>query len=144
MNVLVGWELDDAGRAAVETAARLAGGGSLWVVHVAAPDPDFVAWEAGPVGERDRVAAELREEHRVLQQLGEDLRGRGIAATALLVQGPTTATLLDEVVRRGAELVVVGSHRRRGLARLLLGSVAEDIVACSPVPVVVVPLAASS
>lgn len=140
MRVIVGWDLDAPGRAAVEVAARLARGGELWIVHVAAPDPDFVPWEAGPLGERDRVAEAIHAEHRELQLLAEEHRQRGARATALLVQGATAETLLDEVRRREAELLVVGSHRRRGLAKLLLGSVAEEVVAHSSVPVVVVPL----
>jgi nucleotide-binding universal stress UspA family protein len=38
----------------------------------------------------------------------------------------------------GADLVVVGSHGRAGVARLVLGSVAAKVVAQSPVPVLVV------
>jgi nucleotide-binding universal stress UspA family protein len=37
-----------------------------------------------------------------------------------------------------ADLVVVGSHGRRGLGRVLLGSGAEDILRLAPVPVLVV------
>ena len=38
----------------------------------------------------------------------------------------------------GADLIVVGSHGRSGIARLMLGSVANKVVAESPVPVLVV------
>ena len=39
---------------------------------------------------------------------------------------------------QGADLIVVGSHGRTGIARLMLGSVAAKVVAESPVPVLVV------
>ena len=51
-----------------------------------------------------------------------------VAASAGVVQ-----TARDE----GADLIVVGSHGRSGLARLMLGSVASKVVAESPVPVLV-------
>lgn len=142
MIIAVGWDLDEPGRRAVEAAAGLILGqaGRLYVIHVAAPEPGFVAWEAGPAGERDRVAAELRVEHRTLQALAEELRGRGLDVTALLVQGPTAATLVSEANRVGATLLVVGTHRRRGIAKLMLGSVAEQVLAEATGPVVVVPL----
>lgn len=43
--------------------------------------------------------------------------------------------LVDEL---GSDLVVVGTHGRRGLTRALLGSVAEAIIRTSPVPVLAV------
>ncbi|NNN05758.1 MAG: universal stress protein [Elusimicrobia bacterium] len=49
------------------------------------------------------------------------------------------ATLIARVARRrGADLVVVGTHGRRGLLRALLGSVAESVIRESPAPVLVV------
>jgi nucleotide-binding universal stress UspA family protein len=41
----------------------------------------------------------------------------------------------------GANLIVLGTHNRSGLDRLLMGSVAEDVVRHSPIPVLVVPFA---
>lgn len=41
----------------------------IWVLHVAAPNPDFVGYEPGPQYIRDFKADELREEHRSLQNI---------------------------------------------------------------------------
>jgi nucleotide-binding universal stress UspA family protein len=49
---------------------------------------------------------------------------------------------LEAVRARQADLVVMGTHGRQGLERVLLGSVAEKLVRLSPVPVVAVPAAA--
>jgi nucleotide-binding universal stress UspA family protein len=46
--------------------------------------------------------------------------------------------LVHEAVKCGAGLIIVGSHGRRGLARALLGSVAEKVVREAPCPVLVV------
>jgi nucleotide-binding universal stress UspA family protein len=40
----------------------------------------------------------------------------------------------------GANLIVLGTHNRSGLDRLLMGSVAEDVLRHSPIPVLIVPL----
>lgn len=46
--------------------------------------------------------------------------------------------VVDEAQQWGAELIVIGTHGRRGVARFLLGSDAEQVMRRSPVPVLVV------
>ena len=121
------------------TAIARAPGGRLWLVHVAAPDPDFAGYEAGPQEVRDNVAAGLRDEHRQLQARAERLREGGLEATALLVQGPTVNTILSEAEKLGADLIALGSHGRGFAARALLGSVSEGVLHRSTVPVLIVP-----
>jgi nucleotide-binding universal stress UspA family protein len=114
-------------------------GSRLWLVHVAAPDPDFAGYDAGPDVVRDQVAKHLREEHRALQTMAEELRGRGIDTTALLVQGATVATILQEATKLEADLIVVGSHGRGAISRALLGSTSEGVLHKAVVPVLIVP-----
>lgn len=47
-------------------------------------------------------------------------------------------TVADEAASWGADLIVLGTHGRRGVGRVLLGSGAEQIVRMAPVPVLVV------
>ncbi|MFC6733572.1 universal stress protein [Haladaptatus sp. DYSN1] len=54
------------------------------------------------------------------------------------VVGPTSRTILDYLDTHGFDLVVMGSHGREGVSRILLGSVAESVTRRSPTPVVVV------
>lgn len=114
-------------------------GAELHLVHVAAPEPDFVGREVDPPEMRNVVAQELREEHRRLQALAGELEGAGIAVTALCVQGPTVEKLVAIAERIGAERVIVGSHGRGPLARALLGSVSAALLRAAPCPVLVVP-----
>lgn len=85
----------------------------------------------------------------VLRQNGEHLLARAAALaqpsgaateTALLESsGERVAHVIEEDARRWqAELIVIGSHGRSGLSRLLLGSVAEGVARCAPVPVLLV------
>ncbi len=122
---------------AASLAAALAA--ELTILHVAAPDPDFVGYSAGPQTVRDARARELRAEHRKLQEVAETLRDRGIATRALLIQGPTAQQILAETKRLGAGMIVVGSHGHGRLYRALVGSVTENVVRAAVCPVLVVP-----
>ena len=111
----------------------------LVLLHVAAPDPDFVGFDVGPQSVRDARAHELRDEHRAFQQLAKQLRETGVNAEAGLVQGATVETILEQADRQKAELVVLGSHGHGAVYRALLGSVSEGVLHRSKIPVMIVP-----
>ena len=143
--LLAALDFSDVSEKVVAQAAALAKAFSaeLTLIHVAAPNPDFVGYEAGPDSERDARAGQLREEHRKLQEIAEGLRGRGIAARALLIQGPTVTKILDEARKLGAGAIVIGSHGHGAVYRALLGSVSEGVVRGAACPVHVIPARAS-
>jgi nucleotide-binding universal stress UspA family protein len=127
--------------AVVEHAASLAKAFSaeLTLVHIAAPDPDFVGYQAGPQTVRDTRAETLHTEHRELQATAESLRQREVDCHALLIQGPTVQTILEEAGRIEADTIVLGSRGHGALYRALLGSVSEGVLHEASCPVVVVP-----
>jgi nucleotide-binding universal stress UspA family protein len=57
---------------------------------------------------------------------------------SMLVAGDAWKEICKAAKERGADLVVVGTHGRRGLPRMVLGSVAERVVRTSDVPVLTV------
>lgn len=124
-------------RQAREFAAAL--GARVWVLHVADPDPAFVGREVDPEVMRDDVAREYRREHQELQRLSQGLRDAGVESTALLVQGSTAETILEEAGRLKADMIVIGSYGKGGVRRLLFGSTSEDVLQSANVPVLVVP-----
>ena len=69
-------DFSDVTEAVVKAAGELAGTfkAVLYLLHVAAPDPDFVGYEAGPQTVRDNAAKHFREEHRSLHDLEEGLK----------------------------------------------------------------------
>jgi nucleotide-binding universal stress UspA family protein len=55
-----------------------------------------------------------------------------------VLSGPAAESIVREAKKQRADLIVLGSHGRRGLRRLALGSDAEQVVRSAPVPVLVV------
>jgi len=51
------------------------------------------------------------------------------------IDGSIAAAVLAEALAGGADLIVMGTHGRKGLRRTVLGSVAEEVIRDSPVPV---------
>ncbi len=75
----------------------------------------------------------IREEYRQMAASGlakfqASLGALGVQWQAVLVRGDPRAALLSEVVRCRADLVVVGTHGRSGIAHALVGSVAEWVI----------------
>ena len=70
---------------------------------------------------------------RALEQIAGETKARVVVRI-----GEPVATILSTVAEEGADLVVMGTHGRRGLPRLFLGSVAESVLRQCPVPVVTV------
>lgn len=66
-------------------------------------------------------------------------RRDGVDAEGILVEGePVDQVILDTARSVGAELIVMGSHGRRGLAAVVMGSVAQKVVTSGSVPVLIV------
>ena len=79
-----------------------------------------------------RAAAEQLEKWAVA------LRERDVPVEVVALLGGIAETILDEAKRRHTDVIVMGTHGRRGLAHLLIGSVAEKIVRQSEIPVITV------
>jgi nucleotide-binding universal stress UspA family protein len=63
---------------------------------------------------------------------------RGVTLETVVVEGEPASALVAAAASAQADLLVIGSHGRRGLRRFFLGSVAENVVRHSPTPVLVV------
>jgi nucleotide-binding universal stress UspA family protein len=139
--VLVCVDLSEVTDAVVEQGVMIAGalGAEVRLLHVGAPDPDFVGYAAGPDTVRDDVARTLREEHRALDRLVARFQAASVVAKHLMVQGPTVSTILEQAERFGANLIVLGSHGHGALFTLVAGSVTQGVLHAATVPVLVVP-----
>jgi nucleotide-binding universal stress UspA family protein len=107
----------------------------LVVVHVAVP----------PVGiyGQGRMAPRLHlEELERLRDKLEELQPRDprVQVEHRLVEGEATEQILRTAAAVNADLIMVGTHGRTGLGRLLMGSVAEEVLRKAPCPVLTVKL----
>ena len=118
--------------------ARLMGA-KLWLVHVAAPEPDFVGYSVGPKVIRDHRAQELRKEHKALQAYALECEKQGITCIPLLVQGSTIETLIDVLNKLNVDLLVIGSHKHSSLYDFVVGSVRNELFHTSEIPILIVP-----
>lgn len=112
----------------------------LWLLHVAAPDPDFVGYEVGPQYIRDSRATELREEHRLIQAYADTFKDQGIDSEGLLIQGATIDMIIQESKKLNIDLIIAGHLKHGFFYNAFVGSVSADIIKKSNIPVMIVPL----
>jgi nucleotide-binding universal stress UspA family protein len=85
---------------------------------------------AGPVFVQDytEILKKWREEARTLvEHTASRLQAAGFQATAVVAEGEARTAILDQAEKWRPDLILLGSHGRRGLDRFLLGSVSEGI-----------------
>lgn len=76
----------------------------------------------------DAVAAARRDLEQRAAIAAAHLAGEGLDVTWSVPEGDAAETLIDTAVRGKADLIVVGTHGRTGLTRLVVGSVARDVL----------------
>jgi len=124
--------------AAVETVLNFPAEDRRHVAFVNIADPRSVAGLRGHFLDAT-IHGVLRDRaQRIVDRALESARNRGVAAEGHVIEGGTDAELLVASRAENADLIVIGSHGRRGLQRFFLGSVAESIVRSAPIPVLVV------
>lgn len=115
-------------------------GAKIWVVHVAEPSPDFTGYEVGPQYIRDVKAEEFREEHRRLQAISKLFVDQNIESEALLIQGSTVQTIIEEVKKLNADLLIVGTHKHGFLFNILSENVSLELLKKAEVPFLAIPI----
>lgn len=115
-------------------------GAKIWLAHITAPDPDFVGYHVGPQHVRDVRAKKIKEQHKTLEQLAEQIKERGIEAEGMLVEGATVEMLVAVSKKAQAELLVVGFEGHGFLYKALVGETTAAVIKESEIPILVVPL----
>jgi nucleotide-binding universal stress UspA family protein len=138
-NILFATDLDVSANRALPFAVALADryGAKLYAVHVI-PQEAYAFAHPESV---ERILKEARDYATyALNRLIDPLKHRGQRCEALLGNGDIAEVLREFVQNHAADLVVVGTSSRAGLGKVLLGSVAEEMIREAPCPVLTVGL----
>ncbi len=137
-HILVAHDFGETSQAALTYAIDLAAklGARVTVVH---------AYEVPVYGFPEALALTADVLGRIQAAGGEALDGAidrarqpGISIDKMLRQGPAWSEIGAAALETHADLIVIGTQGRRGLAHALLGSVAEKVVRTAPCPVLTV------
>src|SRR6516165_2053349 len=142
-NILLSTDGSDVARKGVKHGIALAKALNAKVTVITVTEPVPVYYGSGhvprwmPVEEIDAVSEEFAG--KVLDEARVMAEQIGISAELLHAPNAHPATAIIETAKfRGCDLIVMGSHGRRGFRKLLLGSQTSEVLANGSVPVLVV------
>ena len=129
---------------AVHTAAATAKafGAHVSVLCVVDPYPFSGVGADMAFAQVDYLDAATAEAKRVVNRACQHCEASGVMVSSSVVEGPSVYAAIieaaDAASPSGADLIVMGSHGRHGLEKLILGSVTAQVLSHSRVPVMVV------
>ena len=126
---------------AVAKAAELAKAfnSEVTAVYVLDPYPFTGVGADFAYGQAQYLSAATAEANKALEDVTERMKDTGVTVKTLVGEGHAIHEGIVRVGENvGADLIVMGSHGRRGLEKLVLGSVAQRVLQTAKVPVLVV------
>lgn len=141
--ILYATDFSKASARALDEAVRLAkqNHAELLVVHVIEPAGQYATGEDFGGAELYMKMEEAAEQdaQRSMQKLMRKLKQARVNAKSLLLKGLASYEQIVKAAKsRKANMIVIGTHGRTGLAKLVMGSVAGKVVSLASCPVVVV------
>jgi nucleotide-binding universal stress UspA family protein len=139
--IVVGLDGSEVSEVALSTGAELAEGLGVPLHLIRVADLARVHWGSSEASEAyaelsQAMTHEKDEARRYLDAVSQPLRDGGLHVTSEVRSGTAARELVEAVTPQ--DLLVVSSHGRHGLQRLLIGSVAEEVAKRSPGPVLIV------
>ena len=115
-------------------------GTEIRVLHVVEPPSLLVAREMEDPNFQLEAAREaaVKTAEALVARAADALRQTGFKVSTFVARGEPRATVVDMASTWNADLIVLGSHGRKGLDRFLMGSVAEAVVRYAPCSVEIV------
>ena len=139
--ILYATDFSPASRAALDQACVLARDrrAPLVITHVLlTPSPLVLEGAVFPQALQELETQIRADAVRRLAALAKRVKKTGLAVTAILLRGVPHQEIVKLARKRGAAMVVVGTHGRTGVSRLIVGSVAGRLVAAATCPVLTV------
>ncbi len=140
-HILVPVDGSETAQKAVEKAAGLAKafGSVVTVIYVIDPYPFTGLGSDFAYGQAEYLSAASAEAAQATQAAQQALQEVGVPVqTRVVEEHATWRGILDAAQTAGADLIVMGSHGRHGLEKIVLGSVAQRVLSHSHLPVFVV------
>ena len=144
--ILVAVDGSDTAKLALDHALQLAREqrARLRIVHALESVHFLVSLAGGYPFDASALLDSMREDGKqVLDHAQAQASSAGVEAESALIEGEapmdrTATIILQDALRWNADLIVIGTHGRRGFDRVVLGSVAEALVRIAHVPVLLV------
>lgn len=112
-------------------------GGTILLVRAIAPPMALYSYPGVRLAQ-DSLNEESREAESYLEEVAERLRGDRLAVTTVVREGWPAEVITNPGVNPSPRLVVMATHGRTGVERLLLGSVALEVVRRGSLPVLLI------
>jgi nucleotide-binding universal stress UspA family protein len=139
MRVLVPIDSTGPGRRAVELAFDLFGGETVVLLHVINPaEAGFNTETAMPTFPDGWYKEEKERIQKLFDEIEAMAADHDVTIERRIELGNPARTIIETIDDDSIDHVVMGSHGRKGVSRILLGSVAEAVVRRAEVPVTVV------
>lgn len=135
--LLVATDGSEFSKAAIDEAIEIAKACSsrLFVVSVVEMNPEYEALAPEVV---EKAENEMREH---LEAVKSKARQEGVDCETIIHQGEEPYEyIVDEAKKKKVSMIVMGSHGRTGLKRLMMGSVATRVIGHAPCTVLIVPI----
>ncbi|APW37891.1 universal stress protein UspA [Rhodoferax koreense] len=140
-HILVPVDGSDTGLAAVGKAIELAKVFDSWItlVHVIDQYPFVGIGTDYAFGQTEYITAATSNANNALQAGEDRINAAGLRCTRQVIEGHVMEDgILQAAKTAGADLIVMGSHGRHGIEKLLLGSVTQRVLSHTTLPVLVV------
>jgi universal stress protein A len=138
--IVVATDFTSASEPALREAIEMAKGNGteLLIAHAYSP-PDFVQAQSVAAGVYEEWDRNLRTEvQEKLQPLVEKAQKSGVKARGLVLSGAPFEAIAEAARKNKADLVIMGTHGRKGVSRFFVGSVASRVISTAPCPVMTV------
>jgi nucleotide-binding universal stress UspA family protein len=129
VKILLAIEDSKFSEAATQTVIQqMRGGAEVCILHVAEPKWLVLDYELGQLGQIEAAREDaLQQGKELLAHVERLVAAAGFRTTTALEEGDARFVIVDRAGQWHADVIVMGSHGRKGLGRLLLGSVAEHV-----------------
>ena len=98
--------------------------------------------EPGEIGEHDASASSesigVDQATKYLNRVAEELQRQGVTAHIVVKHGSPAEQIVSAAREAGADAIMMATHSRRGINRLMFGSVAEEVLHESPLPILLI------